>query len=980
MRGLRREPEAEKYNEGRKETGGVVSTHDNNVGSKTVDEKVASTRLGNSVRLYSTLNTQERLRTSRLTMSTVRYSLSYRYRELSSVLAEKKPRRVAINGARKERREVANSASNVTTKNDQSCNEYKSRRRRKTTTTSLDSLNPSRSKPGPRKITGFPGGVSFMRVPEANLLRSAIPSRARATFRYHPLSADWKERKGKSLSFSRRYSAKYFFETPSRGGVARARGVSAVALLRDYSHHEAHRRATRHTGTINARFIAAASDRESYVTARNRHRFVSFPQRHHSTPSSIRFKESNDPSGQPSPSSSPPSDCLPRALFAVHLRRDRRMTGYAGFAAASRSPEEFTGDQERREINASARGRTVASLSVPGTSDGLFLVEPDVPSYGGFRRSWLIRGTGYLISACDWVPNLRYGVLEAKGIPDKGTVFVSPEVEGHDRRVCRMEERTIKREIFTSEKNRQNKKEEKYENKKEKNRKRGGTPYRRGKEVGRKIARKIASENGEREGKLKLSCADGSSQLIFYSSFIQYKVLNERRISIDFDTRRQRVSQSRSFASLSSASGRRPRLERPLARSDLAEKGEEKMEKNKSGGEVVAARLLSDRGEFPRTAGWQLSSRALGGGGDGVWDYACRRLTHLFGRPLVDDHLIDCNITHTRERLTSGGDLNGELKREKKNDGCFSSVPRHLPLDFGDLKRSVLGLIGLTGCSSLLERIGGRESDTLIAIKLHSYIRSLFYFFAIPREIDADLECRSPRRRTCACIAHFAFVGPVVVLIAVRVGCRWEGKDISSPFEQLESVMCCGCRRFLGCGRLGVSQIRPTSPRALFRRHRRCHCNHTRATRASPTLRMQLLVDASLGDDEVLAQRFVLEDRSHPVTVQFGTPAGRGKLAKGGGYIVDEVGDPDAREQRATNPEEIVNPTNPLTKKKQKESNTSDPLLGGSSCIRTSRLISSNSLSVIENCIRLFTGIDPRARTCAPITVPVTQSRVQTSE
>lgn len=31
-------------------------------------------------------------------------------------------------------------------------------------------------------------------------------------------------------------------------------------------------------------------------------------------------------------------------------------------------------------------------------------------------------------------------------------------------------------------------------------RKRGETPYRRGKEVGRKIARKIASENGEREG------------------------------------------------------------------------------------------------------------------------------------------------------------------------------------------------------------------------------------------------------------------------------------------------------------------------------------------------------------------------------------------------------------------------------------------------------------------------------------------------
>lgn len=44
-----------------------------------------------------------------------------------------------------------------------------------------------------------------------------------------------------------------------------------------------------------------------------------------------------------------------------------------------------------RRINASARGRTVTSLSVPGTGDGLFLVvEPNVSSYEGlFRRSWL---------------------------------------------------------------------------------------------------------------------------------------------------------------------------------------------------------------------------------------------------------------------------------------------------------------------------------------------------------------------------------------------------------------------------------------------------------------------------------------------------------------------------------------------------------------------------------------------------------------
>lgn len=44
-----------------------------------------------------------------------------------------------------------------------------------------------------------------------------------------------------------------------------------------------------------------------------------------------------------------------------------------------------------RWINASARGRTVTSLSVPGTGDGLFLVvEPNVSSYEGlFRRSLL---------------------------------------------------------------------------------------------------------------------------------------------------------------------------------------------------------------------------------------------------------------------------------------------------------------------------------------------------------------------------------------------------------------------------------------------------------------------------------------------------------------------------------------------------------------------------------------------------------------
>lgn len=57
------------------------------------------------------------------------------------------------------------------------------------------------------------------------------------------------------------------------------------------------------------------------------------------------------------------------------------------------------------------------------------------------------------------------------------------------------------------------------------------------------------------------------------------------------------------------------------------------------------------------------------------------------------------------------------------------------------------------------------------------------------------------------------------------------GKDVSSPFEQLESVMCCGSPISRLRPIKDVSQIRPTSPRALFRRrHRQCHCNHTRVT------------------------------------------------------------------------------------------------------------------------------------------------------
>jgi len=88
-------------------------------------------------------------------------------------------------------------------------------------------------------------------------------------------------------------------------------------------------------------------------------------------------------------------------------------------------------------------------------------------------------------------------------------------------------------------------------------------------------------------------------------------------------------------------------------------------------------------------------------------------------------------------------------------------------------------------------------ANTLIAMKLvHSF--SFLFFLSFRGKID--LGCRSPRRRTCTCVRG------LVVLIAVRVGGKgklcgfireifgffWAGKDVSSPFEQLKSVMCCG--------------------------------------------------------------------------------------------------------------------------------------------------------------------------------------------
>jgi hypothetical protein len=87
-----------------------------------------------------------------------------------------------------------------------------------------------------------------------------------------------------------------------------------------------------------------------------------------------------------------------------------------------------------RRINGRARGRTVGIIERSRYGYGLFLVEPDVPSYGGYHRSWLTRGTGYLISAFGYLIYAgvriagirRLGDTEVRRVPDKrGRVFVS---------------------------------------------------------------------------------------------------------------------------------------------------------------------------------------------------------------------------------------------------------------------------------------------------------------------------------------------------------------------------------------------------------------------------------------------------------------------------------------------------------------------------------------------------------------------------
>jgi hypothetical protein len=111
------------------------------------------------------------------------------------------------------------------------------------------------------------------------------------------------------------------------GRVARAKGTSA-ALFRDHPHsHHVRRCATSTQAQLTRvkRFIAAASSRESYVTARNRRRVASFRFRRGTTRHPRRFA----PRSRTTPLVNP---LLRPHRLAVHPRRadDRRMTANAG--------------------------------------------------------------------------------------------------------------------------------------------------------------------------------------------------------------------------------------------------------------------------------------------------------------------------------------------------------------------------------------------------------------------------------------------------------------------------------------------------------------------------------------------------------------------------------------------------------------------------------------------------------------------------
>lgn len=77
-----------------------------------------------------------------------------------------------------------------------------------------------------------------------------------------------------------------------------------------------------------------------------------------------------------------------------------------------------------------------------------------------------------------------------------------------------------------------------------------------------------------------------------------------------------------------------------------------------------------------------------------VWD-SCLSTTHSMLGPLVDDHLIYCNITHTRtinerqrpreKKKKKSGELKWKRFAACKEAGCFYNALLHPPLDIGEI-------------------------------------------------------------------------------------------------------------------------------------------------------------------------------------------------------------------------------------------------------------------------------------------------------
>lgn len=162
--------------------------------------------------------------------------------------------------------------------------------------------------------------------------------------------------------------------------------------------------------------------------------------------------------------------------------------------------------------------------------------------------------------------------------------------------------------------------------------------------------------------------------------------------------------------------------------------------KRKRAGYFVRLSVLIFRAELAYF--FFFCARSVGRRRRSVWDSClCRRPTHLMG-PLVNDHLIYCNITHTRtinERRRPREKKKSEELKWKRfpacKTGCFRArIFLHPPLDIGDLKRSILGLIGLNGWG-LLERTNVRMSLQKTRSRDRCSFASTHYSFSQKRNI-----------------------------------------------------------------------------------------------------------------------------------------------------------------------------------------------------------------------------------------------------